>query len=47
MENGKSENLMIFEEFMKNWFSLKTIEENTHLGAGYNISNMDLEIRGG
>ena len=26
---------------------LKAIEENTHLGAGYNISNMDLEIRGG
>ena len=25
---------------------LKAIEENTHLGAGYNISNMDLEIRG-
>ena len=25
---------------------LKVIEENTHLGAGYNISNMDLEIRG-
>jgi transcription-repair coupling factor (superfamily II helicase) len=25
---------------------LKAIEENTQLGAGYNISNMDLEIRG-
>ena len=25
---------------------LKAIEQNTHLGAGYNISNMDLEIRG-
>ena len=25
---------------------LKAIEENTHLGAGYNISTMDLEIRG-
>ena len=25
---------------------LKAIEVNTHLGAGYNISNMDLEIRG-
>ena len=25
---------------------LKAIEKNTHLGAGYNISNMDLDIRG-
>ena len=25
---------------------LKAVEVNTHLGAGYNISNMDLEIRG-